>query len=80
MWAYLAAAALTYGLARAAAAEPAHKKARELGRLERLCAVPRSRMTLAEAEDGAALARRLGREDLAGTFEQDVRRLRRRKK
>jgi hypothetical protein len=80
MWGLLAAAALTYGLVRAAVAEPAHKRARKLSQLMRLCAVPRERLTLAQAEDGSVLARHLGRRDLASTFEQDVRKLRKLRK
>jgi hypothetical protein len=76
MWVLLASAALTYGLVRAAVAEPAHKKARKLSQLKRLCSVPRVRLTLSQAADGAVLARRLGRDDLASTFEQDVSKLR----
>jgi hypothetical protein len=76
MWVLLTAAALTYGLVRAAVAEPAHKRARKLGRLERLCAIPRDRLTLSEAEDGAVLARLLEQGKLARTFEADARRLR----
>lgn len=76
MWAYLAATALTYGLIRAAAAEPAHRRARQLGQLERLCAIPRARLTLAQAEDGSVLAKRLGHQDLSRSFAADVRKLR----
>ncbi len=75
MWGLLA-AALTYGLVRAAVAEPAHRRARKLGRLERLCAIPRSLLTLENAEDGAVLARQLGHSDLARSFESDARKLR----
>jgi hypothetical protein len=76
MWVLLAAAALTYGLVRVAVAEPAHKQARKIAKLERLCAVPSSKLTLSQADDGAAIARQLGRSDLARTFERDGRKIR----
>ena len=76
MWGVVVAAVITYGLVRAAAAEPARKKTREAGKLVQLCAIPRVLLTLSQAQDGAALARRFGRADLARSFEQDVRNLR----
>jgi len=62
------AAVLTYGLIRAAAAEPDRKRRVLEGRLSVLATVRPERLTLAQAEDGAAIARRLGKKELEDRF------------
>ncbi len=75
MWALAAAAALTYGLIRAAAAEPARRESRKLNRLRRLLAVPPERLTLDQAEDGASLARVAKNEKAETAFKTQISRL-----
>jgi len=71
MWA-LAAAALTYGLLRAAVAEPARKRRSLARRLSGLAARSPSSLSLDEAEDGLVISRRLGQKDLEARFRDRV--------
>jgi len=69
MWAVLAAIALTYGLVRAAAAEPDRKERWREARLDRLrAALAAGRVTLDQAEDGAVLAKRFRQPDVEMKF------------
>jgi hypothetical protein len=85
MWVLLAALGSVGLLARVAVVEksddPVLRPALQAGRLAKILAASgRRRLTLAEAEDGLVLARRLGRGDLAGKFEKKVSELRKRSK
>ncbi len=68
MWAIATAAALTYGLIRAAVAEPARKRRSLERRLEGLSSRDPASLTLDEAEDGLALGRRLGKRTHEAAF------------
>lgn len=72
MWALAAAAALTYGLIRAAAAEPTRKRRSQSRQLSRLSAKNPESLSLDEAEDGLALSRRLGERKLEARFQARV--------
>jgi hypothetical protein len=80
MWAFAAAAALTYGLFRAAAAEPARKARRKHSRLQTLLSVPSERLTLDQAEDGASLARFAGDTGAEISFRNQISRLRKQRR
>lgn len=68
MWALAAAAALTYGLLRAAAAEPARRRRTLERRLAALTAQAPESLTLDDAEDGLVLGRRLGNRTREAAF------------
>lgn len=68
MWALAAAAALTYGLLRAAVAEPTRKRRALERRLTTLANNLPGQLSLDQSEDGVFLARRLGRKDLEQQF------------
>lgn len=72
MWALAAAAALTYGLLRAAVAEPRRRLHASERRLAHLAAKDPSRLTLDEAEDGLVIARRVGKKALVTMFADKV--------
>lgn len=73
MWALLAAIGSVVGLATLASVEksddPVLRPALQRGRLARILeSSGKRRLTLAEAEDGLVLSRRLGKDDLAKKF------------
>jgi hypothetical protein len=85
MWGLLAALGIVGGLAALASTEksddPVLRPALQARRLAGILAAGRRRnLTLAEAEDGLVLARRLGRRVLAGKFEREISELKRRSK
>jgi hypothetical protein len=69
MWGILAALAITYGLVKAAAAEPIRKIWWRRQRLAYLTGIPKTKLTRDQAADGATLSRQLGQEVLAKRFE-----------
>jgi len=72
MWGIAAAAALTYGLIRAALAEPARRRWMLERRLEHLRRVSPEGLSVDQAEDGAVIARRLGHKELEAYFKDRV--------
>lgn len=69
MWGLLVAAALTFGLVRAAAARSTRKHLGESARFASSASkLARKTITLDEAEDGAVLARKFGNMDLEKKF------------
>jgi hypothetical protein len=72
MWALAAAVALTYGLLRAAAAEPRRRLLASKRKLAQISAKDPARLSLDESEDGLALSRRLGKKDLETKFADKV--------
>jgi hypothetical protein len=79
MWGLAAAAVLTYGLIRAAVAEPSRKAAFRAAKLRRLLRKPANRLTLDEAADGVVLARAAGLSKQTRIFESRVSELKRQK-
>jgi len=71
MWGVLIAFVLVGGLVKLSfreATDPVIKPAVEKLRLAKLAAMPPSRLTLDQAEDGVVLSRRLGEKELARRF------------
>jgi hypothetical protein len=79
MWGLVAAAALTYGLIKAAVAEPARKAAFRAAKLRRLLQTPTNRLTIDAAADGVVLARAAGLDGPKKSFESRVSELKRQK-
>jgi hypothetical protein len=71
MWGLVLALALVGGIVRAAATRPSRREASDEARLRGLLAVlKRGRLGLDDAEDGAVLARRAGRNNLERLFRE----------
>ena len=69
MWGLIVAAALTFGLVKAAAAKSTRKKLRESARFASSSSkLAQKTITLDEAEDGAVLARKCGNVNLEKKF------------
>jgi len=80
MWGLVVAAALTFGLVRAAASKSYRKKSAEERRLAYLEARLRlGSITLDECEDGAVLARKFGNMDLEKKFRKTATTLKKRR-